>query len=308
VVQIGVTSLRGVFNSLKVVHAHATGMSPDSGSAEAGACAGAPPRLERGYESLYECESSLLTVTSARAAAGGHEAHGTEPEPRGGIHAAGAPTDARDAAQGESGRSNVELAETEAAEEEAAGPHEPPSSSVAAPPPARDPADQGHEYRSQSEDGTLGVILLVDTAGTLAEAPSLCEPAGNEKVTRWLSQSEVYVGGGPVCHMSADEVQSSDSVPEFWPARETPSCTHSARSGDDLQAAAATGAAGAASRPPLENCMDTTDSAWQGQQGNSAYISPDDPGWPWGVENKGHYPWKVACGMACAAWLLSYCE
>jgi len=50
--------------------------------------------------------------------------------------------------------------------------------------------------------------------------------------------------------------------------------------------------------------MDTADSAGHGQQSNSAFVSPDDPG---GAENKGSYPWKVACGMA-AAWLVCCCE
>ena len=197
-------------------------MSEVSGSAEAGtggaAQRPAAPHLARGYESgrrLYECESSLLTRSlQSSACAGRHEDHGTEPDPRGELPTTGAPTDARDAAQGETGRGRVELAETEAAAHEAAGdarPHAASTSSVAAPMPPRDPAGQGHEHRSQCEDGTLGVILLVDTADTLA-GPGQCGPslgtAETEMVSDWLSQSKMYVGGGPASHISAKEVQS----------------------------------------------------------------------------------------------------
>ena len=121
------------------VHIIRVRMSEVSGSAEAGTGGAAQrpagPHLARGYESgrrLYECESSLLTRSLQSSACAGtrHEVHGTEPDPRGEVPTTGAPTDARDAAQGETGRGRVELAETEAAAHEAAGDARPDAAST----------------------------------------------------------------------------------------------------------------------------------------------------------------------------------
>jgi len=136
-------------------------------------------------------------------------------------------------------------------------------------------------------------------------------PAGPHLAHGYESGRRLYECESSLLTRSLQEVQSSDSGSEFWQVRETASCTHSdlpsPASDEGVQAVAATGAAGVATRPPLEtrNCMDTADSAGHGQQSNSAFVSPDDPG---EAENKGRYPWKVACGMACASGLVSCCQ